>query len=131
MRDLERTTIFCAVFLVILTALNKALVDWTQAFLDEHHQKAYAYLAGGISTYWGTVGTLVLVSALVPAIIGLKLDIDKTARLAALEDQEKASRWKKHHGLEFDVKSGIGAAIVAAAPMLTVPGIELVSKLLH
>jgi hypothetical protein len=130
MRDLERTTIFCAAFLVLLTALNKTLVDWTQAVLDEHHQKAYAYLAGAISTYWGTFGTLVLVSALVPAFVGLRLDIDKSAR-AWSEDQEEANRWKKDHGLEFDMKSGIGAAIAAAAPMLTVPGIELASKLLH
>jgi hypothetical protein len=60
----------------------------------------------------------------------LRLDIDKSAR-AWSEDQEEANRWKKDHGLEFDMKSGIGAAIAAAAPMLTVPGIELASKLLH
>src|SRR6266542_410159 len=51
MRDLERTTIFSAVFLVLLTALNKSLVDWPQAFLGGSEQKAYAYLAGAIGTF--------------------------------------------------------------------------------
>ncbi len=93
-------------------------------------QKAYAYLAGAIGTFWGTFSALTLVFALIPAFIGLKLDIDKAAQSDGRKDQDAAD-WKKGNGLEFDAKSGIGAAIAAAAPILTVPGIDLASKLLH
>jgi len=124
MRDLERTTIFAAVFLVLVTAVNKSLVDWPQAFLIEADQKAYAYLAGAIGSFWGVFCSLTLVFALSPAFIGLKLDIDAVA-------EGQAASWKKDNGLEFDMKSGIGAAIAAVAPILTVPGIDLLSKVLH
>jgi hypothetical protein len=124
MRELERTTIFAAVFLVLLTAVNKSLIDWPQAFLEESQQKAYAYLAGSISAFWGTFATLFLVLALLPAFIGLKRDIDSFAK-------GREASWKKDNRLEFDTKSGIGAAIAAIAPILTVPGIDLASKLLH
>jgi hypothetical protein len=128
MRELERTTIFAAVFLVLMTAVNKSLTDWPQAFLAESQQKAYAYLAGAISGFWGTYASLFLVLALLLAFIGLKLDIDSSAESSAKAD---AANWKKDNGLEFDTKSGIGAAIAAIAPILTVPGIDLASKLLH
>jgi len=124
MRDLERTTIFAAVVLVLLTAVNKSLADWPQAFLVESQQKSYAYLAGAIGSFWGASGTLTIVFALTPAFFALKADIDASAR-------DRAASWKKDNGLEFDMKSGIGAAIAAAAPILTVPGIDLASKLLH
>jgi hypothetical protein len=124
MRELERTTIFAAVFLVLLTAVNKSLADWPQAFLEESQQKAYAYLAGAISAFWGTFASLFLVLALLPAFIGVKRDIDSCAK-------GREASWKKDNGLEFDTKSGIGAAIAAVAPILTVPGIDLASKLLH
>ncbi len=124
MRELERTTIFAAVFLVLLTAVNKSLADWPQAFLEESQQKAYAYLAGAISAFWGTFASLFLVLALLPAFIGVKRDIDSLA-------MGREASWKKDNGLEFDTKSGIGAAIAAVAPILTVPGIDLASKLLH
>lgn len=124
MRELERTTIFAAVFLVLLTAVNKSLADWPQAFLEETQQKAYAYLAGAISAFWGTFASLFLVLALTPAFIGVRRDINSFAK-------GREANWKKDNGLEFDTKSGIGAAIAAVAPILTVPGIDLASKLLH
>jgi hypothetical protein len=124
MRDLATTTIFAAVFLVLLTAVNKSLADWPQAFLVESQQKSYAYLAGAIGSFWGTSGTLTLVFALTPAFFALKADIDAAA-------SGRAANWKTEKGLEFDMKSGIGAAIAAVAPILTVPGIDLASKLLH
>jgi hypothetical protein len=113
-----------------LTALNKTLVDWPQAVLKEDDQNAYAYLAGAIANYWGTFGALFLVSAIVPAFVGLRLDIDKAAKLHGPEDEEAANRWRKESNLEFDMKSGFGAAIAAAAPILTVPGIDLAGQLL-
>lgn len=128
MRELEQTTIFAAVFLVLMTAVNKSLTDWPQAFLEESQQKAYAYLAGAISGFWGTYASLFLVLALLPAFIGVKLDIDSSAKSSA---KGREASWKKNNGLEFDTKSGIGAAIAAVAPILTVPGIDLASKLVH
>jgi hypothetical protein len=131
MRALQQSTIYCALFLVFLTALNKTLVDWPQAFLAKQHREAYAYLAGAIGNYWGTFGALVLISAFIPAFVGLSLDIGKTARAQAGEDQEKVNFWKKSKNLEFDVASGVGVAVAAAAPILTAPTIDLASKLLH
>jgi hypothetical protein len=130
MRGLEQITICSAVLLVVITAVNKTLIDWPQAFLNKANQEAYAYLAGAISTFWGTFGTIFLVSALVPAFISLRLDIAKAARDNGRHDMA-ASRWTEDNQLEFDFKSGLGAAIAAAAPMLTAPGIDLASKLLH
>jgi hypothetical protein len=131
MRALEQTTVCCAIVLVILTAVNKALVDWPQAFLIKDHREAYAYLAGAISTFWGTLGTIVLVSALLPTFVSLRRDIEKAANPDETQDETATARWKQDNKLEFDFKSGIGAAVAAAAPMLTAPGIDLASKLLH
>jgi hypothetical protein len=130
LRALEQTTICCAIILVILTAVNKALVDWPQAFLSKPHQEAYAYLAGTISTFWGTFGTIVLVCALVPPFISLRWDIASAAKANGRHEMA-AARWKQDNKLDFDFKSALGAAIAAAAPMLTAPGIDLASKLLH
>jgi hypothetical protein len=130
MRALEQITICSAVLLVVLTAVNKTLIDWPQAFLNKANQEAYAYLAGAISTFWGTFGTIFLVSALIPAFISIRLDIDKAAKANGRHEMA-AARWKEDNKLEFDFKSGLGAAIAAAAPMLTAPGIDLASKLLH
>jgi hypothetical protein len=130
MRALEQTTVCCALILAILTAVNKALIDWPQAFLAKTDQEGYAYLAGAISTFWGTFGTIVLVSALGPTFVSLRRDIANAAKANGRHEMA-ASRWKQENRLEFDFKSGLGAAIAAAAPMLTAPGIDLASKLLH
>jgi hypothetical protein len=131
MRDLERITLVSATFLVILTAVNKTLIDWPQVVLIVDHQKSYAYLGGAIATYWGMFVALLLMSALVPAFLSLRFDIREAAEATSPQDREGANRWMKDNNLEFDVKSGIGAAIATVAPILTVPGIDLVSKLLH
>jgi hypothetical protein len=130
-RDLQRATLLGAAFLVSLTALNKTLIDWPQAFIDKDQQHAFASLAGAIASYWGTFGALTLISALVPAFVSLNHDIDTAARVAIMPAQQTPEDWRKNNGLEFDAKSGLGAAIAALAPILTVPGIDLASKLLH
>jgi hypothetical protein len=130
-RDLQRATLLGAAFLVSLTALNKTLIDWPQAFIDKDQQHAFASLAGAIASYWGTFGALTLISALVPAFVSLNHDIDMAARVATVPAEQTREEWRKNNGLEFDAKSGLGAAIAALAPVLTVPGIDLASKLLH
>jgi hypothetical protein len=130
-RDLQRATLLGAAFLVSLTALNKTLIDWPQAFIDKDQQHAFASLAGAIASYWGTFGALALISALAPAFVSLNHDIDMAARVATVPAEQTPEEWRKNNGLEFDAKSGLGAAIAALAPILTVPGIDLASKLLH
>jgi hypothetical protein len=64
------------------------------------------------------------------SIISLRLDIDRAARAQASPDEEGTERWKKNN-LGFDMKSGVGAAVASVAPILAVPGLNLVSKLFH
>jgi hypothetical protein len=111
--------------------VNKTLVDWPQAFLEDLHQRAYASLATAIGNYWRTLGALVLVSAFIPAFVSRTYDIETTARASEGDDRAKIDSWKKKYHLEFDVPSGIGVAIAAAAPILTTPTIDLASKLLR
>jgi hypothetical protein len=128
---LERTTIAGAVLLVFLTTLNKTLVDWPRTLVATEHQDAYASLATAIGSFWGTLSTLAIAFALVPAFFSLRFDIDRAARAQASQDEKAAERWKKSNNLEFDKKSGVGTAVAAVAPILAVPGLNLASKLFH
>jgi hypothetical protein len=130
-RALERTTIAGAVLLVFLTTLNKTLVDWPRSLVAEKLQDAYASLATAIGSYWGTLSTLAIAFALIPAFISLRFDIDNAARAQASRDEDTVKSWKIKNNLEFSMKSGVAAAVAAVAPTLAVPGLNLASKLFH
>jgi hypothetical protein len=129
-RALEHATIMIAALLVLLTAVNKALVAWPQGLLSPAAQKPYGYIASGIANYWGAFGTGFLICVLVPTYISLMADISRAAHAAAGDNPKAQSDWQKANELSFDFKSGVVASVTAAAPILTGPGMDLLGKLL-
>ncbi|HEY7192084.1 MAG TPA: hypothetical protein VH436_36300 [Vicinamibacterales bacterium] len=129
-RALEHATIMIAALLVFLTAVNKALVVWPQGLLSAGGQKTFGYVANGIATYWGAFGTGFLICVLVPTYLSLMADIVRAAHAVAGDSPKAQADWQKENGLSFDFKSGVFAAITAAAPILTGPGMDLLGRLL-
>jgi hypothetical protein len=127
---LQWSAIATAALLVFVTAVNKALIVWPQGLMTPESQKSYGYIAGAIATYWGAYGSGVLICALLPAYVSLRVDITSAARAAAGDSLKAQDDWQKENAMNFDVKSGVFAAITASAPVLTGPGIDLFGRLL-
>jgi len=129
-QSLEWLALTTAALLVLVTAVNKALIAWPQALLAAADREAYGHIASAITNYWGAYGTALIVCAVVPPFLSLAADTRRLARRAVGEGAAAQDEWRTAQGLRFDLKSGVVGGLTAAAPLLTGPGIDLLGRLL-
>ncbi len=125
-RALQMTLAVSAVVLTLSVASNRAFYHWPAAMLDEPAAKAYGDMVSMASGYWGLLYTLVLIAAVTPAVMSHRRDVDAMARRKAASP-DKIGRWIDDEDLRFAPRDGFGAAIAAAAPVLTSPTLDLLT----
>lgn len=122
-------TLAGAAILVLLVAANKVSLGWPQGLMKPEPAKSYAVLTAAVANYWGGIGTGVLLCALIPALISIRLDIAKAAEYGCA-DYSKQDEWRKKNALVFAPSAVVTAALTTAAPLFAGPAIDVVRALL-
>lgn len=125
-RTLNTTLAFSALVMTLSVAANRAFYHWPSAMLDENAAKAYGEMVSMASGYWGLVYTLALIAAVTPAVLSHRRDVYRMAEKKT-DSKAKISKWIDDEELRFAPRDGFGAAIAAAAPILTSPTLDLLS----
>ncbi len=134
-----------AVLLVIAVAASKLLIQWSTSLLTDPQQIAIAPLGNALNQLFGAICTLVLISAVTPALVAFFLDRRRfyqrwfeTAReeRAAVTDNNsvehnRPSAERVRDNLGFGTIAGIGSVIGVFAPLMTPHAIELLSGLVE
>ncbi len=120
-----------ASLLVFLVVVGKTLIEWLQAVMSDPGRKMFGQLGTSAVNAWGASGSAVLLCALMPAFFSLKSDIDRAASRSNGAESGRKREWIQTNQLEFAPLTWLSTALVAAAPILTGPAIDIAGSLLR
>jgi hypothetical protein len=129
--DLQVLALLGAAILVFLVLANKVQLGWVESLMNPDPAKSFRVLASAAANFWGATGTAALICVLLPAYAGLRSDIDMAARQGRENNYPAQLKWKKDNALEFAPTAVIGAALTAAAPLLSGPALDIANALLR
>lgn len=124
-RRLELTVGAGALVLALTVASGYGLLHWSSALVDQSEQPAIQSMASSALLYWGVLWSTGMAVLAIPTSVALRLDARTLARIAPDETIDMV----KKTGLDVTLKRAVSFAIAIAAPALTGPTLDLLSKL--
>jgi hypothetical protein len=117
-RDLQRMLALSSAILVVATFACKVLLNWPLGLLAPAQSETLKPLATALTTHLGMCGTIALLAAAVPALVGWLEDV----RRFRLSPEFSATHPKHDLGkLDFAISGATANIIAILAPALTSP----------
>lgn len=131
MTGLQIAVVLAAANLVLAVVYTRALISWGPGLFDEEVAAEIAYATTRYTITWGAIGTLLLISALVPAYVSLMRQIDRVANYELSGGDPSihvhyADRlaWRLKHGLVVSTTQVLTTGAAVIAPVMTGPALE-------
>ncbi|MEO0819458.1 MAG: hypothetical protein AAF074_03435 [Pseudomonadota bacterium] len=126
---LRNTLLLGAIILTLAVLATRAYYAWPLSMLDEASATLLGPIASTAAGFWGTIYTLVLLSAALPAVIALHTEIDAEARLREPVSAKRV-KWREDNMLKLYPPEAISAALATAAPLIASPAVTAFTGLL-
>ncbi|MEO1471713.1 MAG: hypothetical protein AAFV86_21965 [Pseudomonadota bacterium] len=126
---LRNTLLLGAIILTLAVLSTRAYYSWPLSMLEPESIALLRPIANAAAGFWGTLYTLVLLSAALPVILTLHREIDAEARLREPLPQNRA-QWREENMLKLYPREAISAVLATAAPLIASPAVTAFADLL-
>jgi hypothetical protein len=119
--------------LAISVISTKILLQWPQSLLIDSQAAGLKTLTDAILFRWGSLGTITLVAAFIPAITAWTLDVEafKAQTSTRVKDSKEAAISQNDDGLDFAWLPALGSIVAVLAPLLVSPFADTLKALLN
>lgn len=130
-RWFRATVLMGSLILALGVAAAYGLMHWVPALVPADQREPLSALASSAGLYWGMMYSLALLLFAMPAVAALHFDIARFEAILDGDPKNKASRKPliEEAGLNLNIKHSISTVLTIAAPALTGPALDLLSKL--
>ena len=127
---LQIAVVLAAANIVLSVAYTRAMVSWPPMLLEPEVAKSYVAATSRYTALWGALGTVLLATALAPAVVSLNRQFDRVAarELGATRGRhvsfEERMVWRRKHGLLVSAQQALTTGAAVIAPVMTSPTLD-------
>ena len=127
---LQIAVVLAAANIVLSVAYTRAMVSWPPMLLEPEIAKSYIAATSRYTALWGALGTVLLATALAPAVVSLNQQFDRVAMRELGADRgrhvsfEERMAWRRKHGLLVSAQQAVTTGAAVIAPVMTSPTLD-------
>ena len=127
---LQIAVVLAAANIVLSVAYTRAMVSWPPMLLEPEFTKDYVAATSRYTALWGALGTVLLATALAPAMVSLNRQFDRVAQRELGADRgrnvsyEERIAWRRKHGLLVSAQQAVTTGAAVIAPVMTSPTLD-------
>ncbi|MBX2854478.1 MAG: hypothetical protein KTR21_05795 [Rhodobacteraceae bacterium] len=127
---LQIAVVLAAANIVLSIAYTRAMVSWPPMLLEPEVAKSYIAATSRYTALWGALGTILLATALAPAVVSVNRQLDRVAsrELGANRGRhvsfEERMIWRRKHGLLVSAQQALTTGAAVVAPVMTSPTLD-------
>lgn len=129
-REVQRLLLCGALILTLAVAATRAFYHWPLGMLDKESEAMWSPVVSAATGYWGLFYSLILASAVGPAALSLRRDVQGFARAARIPAGEWRD-WTERVGLRLAPRDAVFSILAAAAPVISGPAMDVLGGLLN
>ena len=117
--------LLAAAVIVLTVAYTRSMTHWPPMLLNDQAAEPYLTAATRYTALWGVLGTVLLLTAVAPAYMGLIRQFDRIANRELTEELGRiptfAERmaWRTKHGLLISAQQAMTTGAAVIAPVMT------------